>query len=174
MAWLVLVEWVLVCFAHMFALMSWWIYFGPMLSMIIILDISIIPCPKYVLWILWMFDSIVISFWCILWMLNIVWISSFVRNWICAFDSTHNMRNAQIKEEPILYWLSRFFFHFGTCCQWGRSLEGLGEVGWFLSFLLIYFCCACSLHGCVYRGNSTKLFPVHILWGSLLYIVWFY
>ena len=173
MAWLVLVEWVLVCFAYMFALMSCWIYFGPMLSMIIILDISIIPCPKYVLWILWMFDSIVISFGCILWMLNIVWISSFVHNWICAFDSTHNMRNAQIKKELILYWPSRFFFHFGTCCQWGRSLEGLGEVGWFLSFMLIYFWCAYSLHGCVYKGNSTKLFPVHILWGSLLYILWF-
>ena len=167
MAWLVLVEWVLVCFAHMFALMSWWIYFGPMLSMIIILDISIIPCPKYVLWILWMFDSLVISFWCILWILNIVWISSFVRNWICAFDSTHNMRNAQIKEELILYWSSRFFLHF--CCQWGRSLEGLGEVGWFMH---IYICCGCCMD--VYIEETPPSSSMHILWGSLLYIVWFY
>jgi formimidoylglutamate deiminase len=44
-------------------------------------------------------------------------------------------------EGLILYWSSRFFFHFGTCCQWGRSLEGLGEMSWFLSFMHIYICC---------------------------------
>ena len=115
------------------------------------------------------YAHIIISFWCILWILNIVWISSFVRNWICAFDSTHNMRNAQIKEELILYWSSRFFLHFGTCCQWGRSLEGLGEVGWFMH---IYICCGCCMD--VYIEETPPSSSMHILWGSLLYIVWFY
>ena len=61
--------------------------------------------------------------------LNIVWIPSSIRHWICAFDFTHIMRNAHLGEELTLYWLSEFFTHFGTCCQWGRSLEGLRE--WF-------------------------------------------
>ena len=61
--------------------------------------------------------------------LNIVWIPSSIRHWICAFDSTQIMRSAHLGKELILYWLSKFCTHFGTCCQWGRSLEGLRE--WF-------------------------------------------
>ena len=48
--------------------------------------------------------------------LNIVCVPPNIYLWICVLPSTHNMRHAQIKEELILYWPSRFFFHFGTCC----------------------------------------------------------
>ena len=60
--------------------------------------------------------------------LSIVWIPSSIRHWICVFDSTHILRNAHLREELMVYWPSKFVAHFGTCCQWGRSLEGLREM----------------------------------------------
>ena len=68
--------------------------------------------------------------------LNIVWLPSSIHHWICAFDSTQIMRSAHLGEELILYWPSKVFTHFGTCCQWGRSLEGLREFGLCLCFVL--------------------------------------
>ena len=54
------------------------------------------------------------------------WAPLIVHHWICAFVFTHILWYAHIKEQLILYWSSRcFVFHFGICCQWGRSLEGL-------------------------------------------------
>ena len=48
-----------------------------------------------------------ISSCCIIWIPNIVWDPPFIK-WVCAFDSTHIMRNPQIKEELLLYWSSKF------------------------------------------------------------------
>ena len=59
---------------------------------------------------------------------NIVWFPPSIHRWIRAFDFTHIMRNAHLGEELVLYWPSKFLVHFGTCCQWGRSLEGLREM----------------------------------------------
>jgi hypothetical protein len=60
--------------------------------------------------------------------LNIVWFPPSICRWIRAFDSTHILRNAHLREELMVYWPSKFVAHFGTCCQWGRSLEGLREM----------------------------------------------
>jgi hypothetical protein len=36
-----------------------------------------------------------------------------------------------VLEELTLYWPSKFFAHFGNGCQWGRSFEGLKEIGFY-------------------------------------------
>ena len=113
------------------------------------------------------YAHIIISFWCILWILNIVWISSFVRNWICAFDSTHNMRNAQIKEELILYWSSRFFSPFWHLLPMGEKFRGFRWSRLVHAYLHLLW----LLHGCVYRGNSTKFFHAYIVGEFALYSV---
>ena len=96
--------------------------------------------------------------------LNIVWLPSSIRHWICAFDSTQIMRSAHLGEELTLYWLSKFFTHFGTWCQWGRSLEGLRE--WFilkfglclsvLPLMHSIFICLAWLY--IYSGNCPKVY----------------
>ena len=60
--------------------------------------------------------------------LNIVCFPPNICRCIRAFDSTQFMINAHLGEELILYWPSKFVIHFGTWCQWGRSLEGLREM----------------------------------------------
>jgi hypothetical protein len=85
------------------------------------------------------------------------------------------------------------FIHFGNRCQRGRSLEGSREMVFILKFglcLSVYLSCISSwldvLHGLIYSVNSIKGLSgqymqwnsssshVHILWGSFLYIFWFW
>ena len=108
-------------------------------------------------------DAAHISSLCIIWILNMVWIPPFTRHWISAFYSTHFMRYAHLGEELILYWLFRFFVHFGNCWQWGRSLECLREMvlclslvcAWVFAFHA-YLSLIDVLHGLIYSVNSTK------------------
>ena len=68
--------------------------------------------------------------------LNIVWLPpNFVFVWISAYVSTLFMRNAHFGEEFSLCWPFKIFIHFGTWCQWGRSLEGLREMVLLLSLV---------------------------------------
>ena len=124
----------LLCISYIIAILRLWIYFGPCLpwGFYWVSPLSLVQNMFF-----GSFESLILMFYdqghfisscCILWIPNIVWAPPFIHKWVCAFDSTHIMRNAQIKEELLLYWSSKFFFHFGTWCQWGRSLEGLGEV----------------------------------------------
>jgi hypothetical protein len=64
--------------------------------------------------------------------LNMVWAPPHIHIWIRAYDFTHSMRNAHFGEELVPYLSLNFFIHFGICCQWGRSLEGLREMALFL------------------------------------------
>ena len=67
--------------------------------------------------------------------LNMVWLPPNIFIWISAYVSTPFMRNAHFGEEFSLCWLFKLFIHFGTLCQWGRSLEGLREMVLFLSLV---------------------------------------
>ena len=56
-------------------------------------------------------------------------ISSIIRQWICAFDSTHILRNAHFMEKFILYWPSRIFLPISAIdANGGEVLEGLREL----------------------------------------------
>ena len=61
---------------------------------------------------------------CNLWVFDIVrfpptFIIVFVYLFALLLRSTHFL------EDHLLYWLSKLFVHFGSRCQWGRTLESL-------------------------------------------------
>ena len=83
--------------------------------------------------------------------LNIVWLPSSIRHWICAFDFTHIMRNAHIMGELLLYWPSKFFLLFRQSMPMGEKFRGFKGI-WFyalVSFLSICLSCSCILALCV-------------------------
>jgi hypothetical protein len=152
-----------------------------------------------VLWIIWLLSSFVevyplcyLILFAIL-ILNIVWFPSNICLCICAcvftyffWISTSFWRNSHY------IGLLSFFAHFVNGCQWGRSFEGLKGIGFYALVLCLSICLACFaslcvvLHGWVYSRNSTNNLGwqymqwnqdhlhMHRLWGSLLYIWWFY
>ena len=67
--------------------------------------------------------------------LNMVWLPPNIFIWISAYVSTPFMRIAHFGVGFSLCWLFKLFIHFGTWCQWGRSLEGLREMVLFLSLV---------------------------------------
>ena len=74
---------------------------------------------------------------CNRWILNIIWFPLTIRQWICAFDFTHILRNAHFMEDLILYRLSKFFFPFRQSMPMGEKFRG------FKGIWVLCFCCIC-------------------------------
>ena len=66
--------------------------------------------------------------------LNIVWFPLTIHQWICAFDSTHILRNAHLFEEIMLNWPSKFFLPFQQSMPMGKKFRGFKEI-WFYAFV---------------------------------------
>ena len=86
-----------------------------------------------------------ISFWGDVWryifyfqslILNIARFLLSIHQWICAFDSTHILRNAHFMEELILYWPSKFFLPFRQSMPMGEKFRGFKGI-WVLCFCRI-------------------------------------
>ena len=87
---------------------------------------------QLVLWILWLLaSSVEVSSPFILFAIFDPWYSltssKYLSFDLCIWFHSY-YKNAYLGEELILYWPSNLVIHFGTWCQWGRSLEGLREM----------------------------------------------
>ena len=98
-----------------------------------------------------------------------------ILHWICAFDFTHNLRNAHFMGELLLYWPSQFFTHFGNRCQWGRDLEGLRELVFCSLASMLFVVQGCLIHYINPRKRDCHQLPK---WGRLkghvLPYLWFW
>ena len=65
-----------------------------------------------------------------------------IRQWICAFDFTHTMRNAHFMGELLLYWPSKKkFLPFRQSMPMGERFRGFKGT-WFLFSCILAFCVA--------------------------------
>ena len=82
---------------------------------------------------------------CNLWILNKVLFPLNIHHWICAFDFTRILRNAQLFQELILYQPSKFFLPISAIDANGEEVpEGLREFG-FYAFVAFAFNALCIL-----------------------------